>query len=110
METITLEEIEQEFLVLQISPSRLAELRVILSGKYAFAMNKLEEILLVKPMEWNKLRPDYKSDTATDRAWEATDLGLAELHWKFQVKKIEKMLSASKSLLEVKTAEAYNLV
>ena len=105
-----LEQIEKEFLVLQITPSRLAELRVILSGKYAFAMNKLEEILLVKPVEWNKLRPEYKSDTATDRAWEATDLGLAELHWKFQVKKIERMMSASKTLIDAKMGEARNII
>lgn len=103
-------EIEKEFLEPQITPSRVADLRVILSGKYAYAMNKLEEILMAKPLIWTEMRPNFKSDTACERAWEASEMGKQELHWKFQVKKIEKMLSAGKSLIEVKTAEAYSIM
>ena len=54
------------------------------------------------------MRPEYKSDTSCDRAWEATKYGIQEMKWNIQRKKIEKMLSAWKSLLDVKTAEAYN--
>lgn len=106
--SMTLDKIEVEFMLGQIPPARIAELRVILAGKYSYAMGKLEEILEQKPIIWNSLRPDYKSDAATERAWEATEYGLAEMKWNMQRKKIEKMLSASKSLLDVKTAEAYN--
>ena len=107
---MTLEEIEVEFLRANTTPGRLAELRVLLSGKYAQAMNKLEDVLLIKPIEWNKMRGDHKSDTACERAFEASELGQQELHWRFQVKKIEKMMSAAKTLLEVKNAEAYNIM
>lgn len=105
-----LEDIEREFMGGDINPGRIAELRVILSGKYSRVMNQLEEILQKKPVIWNELRPNYKSDAATERAWEASELGLNELHWNFQRKKIEKLLSASKTLINVKTAESYNVI
>lgn len=103
-----LKDIEQE-LATQLNPGRLAELRVILSSKYSKATNELESILIKKPAVWNEMRPEFKSDTATERAWEATELGIAERHWKFQIKKIEKMMTAIKTLIDVKTGEAQNL-
>ena len=107
---MTLKDIEKEFLQEEIHPTRLAELRVQLGGKYSTAMNNLEHILKQKPIVWNEMRKDYKSDTATDRAWEGTELGLEELHWTFQRKKIEKLMSACKTLIDLKTAEGYNLM
>ena len=110
METLTLKQIEAEFLVGNVTPTRIAELRVVLAGKYSYSMGMLEDILTQKPKIWNNMRPDYKSDAATDRAWEATDLGLEELKWNMNRKKIERLLSASKTLIDVKTAEAYNQI
>jgi len=104
----SLEEIEKKFHGQHLTPGEIADLRVVLSGKYAYVMNQLEEILTRKPAVWNELRKEHNSDTATERTWQASELGLQELHWNFQRKKIEKMLSAAKTLLEVKTAEAYN--
>ena len=108
--TLTLEQIEREFLIEDISPARLASLRVLLGGKYSTAMNNLEKILKQKPVIWNEMRKDHKSDAATERAWEATEFGLEELHWTFQRKKIEKMMSACKSLIDLKTSEGYNIM
>lgn len=103
-------QIEHELVSGNTSPSQLAKFRVILSGKYAFATNQLEDILIEKPIHWNKMRENFKSDTACERAWEATDLGIRERHWKFQIKKIEKMMTAIKTLIDVKTTEARNLL
>lgn len=89
-------------------PAELAEWRVILSGKFAFASNQLEEILLKKPSKWNAIRETVSSDTRAERMWESTELGEKERHWRMQMKKIEKMSSAIKTMLEVKNAEAYN--
>jgi len=107
---MTLSEIEQELLTTtDIQPGRLAELLVLLSAKYAEASNQLERILLSKPSIWNEMRKDYKSDTATDRAWDATELGLGELKWHMTLKKIEKMMSAMRSMITVRTNEANNM-
>jgi len=105
-----LSQIEIELMKGNTAPGQLAEFRLLLSGKYAFATNQLENILIEKPIHWNRMRSDYKSDTACERAWEATDLGIKERHWKFQIKKIDKMMTAIKTLIDVKTAEARNLV
>lgn len=103
-----LADIEQE-LATAPTPGRLADLRVILSSKYAAATNEYERVLIEKPKIWNEMRENYKSDTACERAWEATDEGIAERHWKFQIRKIEKMMTAIKTLIDVKTGEAQNL-
>ena len=105
---MTLEQIEKEMEAVT-TPGRLAELRVLLSAKYARATNEYERILIEKPVVWNELRKGFKSDTATERAWEATEAGVAERHWKFQIKKIEKMMTAIKTLIDVRTGEANNL-
>jgi hypothetical protein len=105
MKIPTLEEIELEMMQ-NPSPSRLAEL----SAKYAYATNQYEDILVRKPPIWNEMRKAFKSDTACERAWEATEAGVSERHWKFQIKKIEKMMSAAKTLIDVKTGEAQNII
>lgn len=105
---MTLEKIELEMRTVT-TPGRLAELRVYLSAKYAQATNEYEKVLILKPSVWNALRGNFKSDTACERAWEATEDGMLERHWKFQIKKIEKMMSAIKTLIDVKTGEAHNL-
>jgi len=105
-----LQEIERELLTTtDIQPGRLAELLVQLSAKYAEASNKLEEILLAKPTIWNDMRPQFKSDTACEKFWESTESGLQELKWKMTLKKIEKMMSACKAMITVRTNEAHNM-
>lgn len=104
-----LHEIERELLTPDLPPGRLAELLVLLSAKYAEATNRLEEILFAKPALWNGMRADFKSDTACERAWEATEMGLQELKWKMTLKKIEKMMSACKTMIQVRTNEAHNM-
>ena len=104
----TLEAIEKE-LETSPTPGRLADIRVLLSAKYAYATNEYEKVLMAKPSIWGEMRLNHKSDTATEREWEGTPEGQAEMHWKFQIKKIERMMSAIKTLIEVKTGEARNL-
>ena len=106
---ITLQVIEAEMLKGGILPARLGELRTILGAKYAHAMNKHEEIIMAKPKIWNEMRQDHKSDTACERAWSATELGQSEIHWKYQIKKIEKMMSALKMQWDIVNTEIRNL-
>lgn len=108
MKGLTLEQIEKE-MAAGGTPGRLAELRVLLSAKYAHATNQYEAILMSKPAIWNELRKDVKSDTRAEREWEATELGQGERHWKFQIRKIDRMMNAISSLIKVKTGEAQNL-
>ena len=93
-----------------ITPHEMAEFRVYLAGEYSFQSTLLEKILLSKPERWMKMRDDHKSDTATERAWEATEEGKREMSLKFTLKKIEKMLSAASSAIRIATEEARNVM
>lgn len=105
---MTLEKIEKEMASVT-TPGRLAELRVLLSAKYAAATNNYEAVLLLKPPVWNSLRESVKSDTRAERMWEETELGQQERHWKFQIRKIDRMMSSIKTMIEVRTNESRNL-
>jgi len=107
---MTLQEIELEMLAGIPVPSRIGELRVLLAAKFAQATNEYEKVLAEKPILWNAKRNEFKSDTACERWWEATEGGIAERHWKFQIKKIEKMSSALSTLWQIKNSEAQNII
>lgn len=100
--------IQQDLLQGQKSPHLLAEYRVRLSGYYATLSELLAAILAEKPLLWNEMRPNYKSDTACDRALEATDKGIEEMRLKLRLKSLEKMMSSITTLINVANAEAKN--
>ena len=109
MTTMTLEAIEKRMLEGEIPPARLGELRIILGALYSQEMNKLEKIRAIKPSVWNEMRKDHKSDKATDREWEGSELGIAELHHSFQIKKMEKLMSALKMQWDIVNTELRNI-
>lgn len=80
----------------------------VLAGEYAFVMGQLEMILQRKPAIWSEMRKNFKSDTACERAWEATADGMNEAGLRLRAKSVEKMMSALKSLLRIAEGEAKN--
>lgn len=91
-----------------MNPHQIAEERVRLAGEYARDTELLIEIRTKKAEIWNQLRENFKSDTATERAWQGTPLGLDEMKLSLRMKAAEKMMSALKSQLEVMEGEARN--
>lgn len=106
---LTLNEIQLE-LATQSNPSRLAELRVILSHKYGTATDNLEACETLFIEWWGEHRENYKSDAACERAFDKTEAGQQRRHWDLTRKKIDRMSSSIKTLIEVKTAEARNQI
>lgn len=90
------------------SPHVLAEKRVQMSGEYARASEELGVILTQKPALWNIIRTQTKSDTAADRQWEATGMGIEEMQLRLKLKSLEKQMSAVRTMLEVLAGEARN--
>jgi hypothetical protein len=105
----TIELIEQKLQQGQNSPHDLAEMRAFLASAYSFYTGKLQEILERKPQTWILTRPNHKSDTATDRAWEATIDGIEEMKNNLTLKRIDKLMSGINSLLKVAEGEAKNI-
>jgi hypothetical protein len=90
------------------SPRNIAERRLDLSAEYSRYSDLLEKILMDKPRIWMEMREQLKSDKQADRAWEGSELGLAETKYRLRLKAIEKKLSAARTYLEVLTGEANN--
>jgi hypothetical protein len=91
------------------SPHQAAEDLSILSGEYAWVMGQLEIILQNKPHVWTSMRKEFKSDTACERAWQATELGVNEMGLRLREKSIGKMMSALKTLIRLAENESKNL-
>lgn len=90
------------------NPQGAAEDQAILAGEYSWIMGRLEDIVPRKAPIWNNLRKDFKSDTATDRAYDATEDGVNEQILKLRAKGVEKMMSALKSLINIAQGQANN--
>ena len=90
------------------NPHKCAEDRSRLSGEYSFYSAQLEDVLSRKPAVWNTLRPNHKSDTACERAYEQTEDGINETGLRLKLKRIEKMMSGMSSLIKIAEGEARN--
>lgn len=106
----TIEQVEKKLMSRELlnNPHECAELRSVLSGNYSFIVGQLEEIKARKPIVWLEMRNNFKSDSATDKAYEATESGLAETALRGQLKRIEKMISGLGSLIKVAEGDIYN--
>lgn len=101
-------DIENEIIVGQVNPNRLAELRAILSGIYSSTSGELEQILEIKATKWLDMRKAMKSDASTDKLWDSLPEGISEMKLRMRLKRIEKMIGGIKSLLEVAMGNARN--
>lgn len=90
------------------NPHEAAQDAAILAGEFSFIMGQLESILQRKPAVWNAMRPNFKSDTACERAFQATKDGLDEQGLKLRAKGLEKMMSALRSLIRLAETDYHN--
>lgn len=79
-----------------------------LAAQYAAASEQIEVILARKPVIWQTLRERANSDTGAERAWQGTDDGITELKLRLKMKRIEKQMSAAKTMLDVLAGESRN--
>jgi len=107
---MTLTEIEQRIKDAHDSPHMLAAFRVELSAEFTARTEQMKHVLRLKPKVWNDMRPNFKSDTACDRAFEATDLGMQEMELRYDLKSLEKVMSAIRGMLDVMNSEARNMM
>lgn len=105
----TIQQIQADIGVKSIPPPMLKDYKAELAHHYSTLTDKLEDILIHKPEVWSELRSKQKSDAATDRAWEGTDVGKQEIQVRLRLKKVEKLISAVNSLIRVAEQEAQNL-
>ena len=106
---MTIEEIQKEMELGQLIPPRMAELRTILSGKYARARDVWDDLETSRFVFINS-KDDDMSEAARDREWNGTEEGKEWRHWKSQMRKIDRMLNALSSQIRVAEGEMRNLI
>ncbi len=90
-------------------PHTCAEYVGSLSGELSFYLAQLAELEKNKAADWLAMRKDYKSDTATDRAWEKTEKGIEAEWYKSRIKRISVLLTGLKTLIRMAENEQRNL-
>jgi hypothetical protein len=88
-----------------MAPEESAKMRVYLAGEYAYLSSCLENILAAKPDMWILIRENKKSDSQADAEWNRTKEGRNEMIMKLRLKRIEKMMSALRTYLEMAEKE-----
>lgn len=105
-----LDDIQAELERGDVLPGRAADLLVIVSAKYGKAADEYVRKSAEFARAFNESRDRFKSDTATERYLENSELGLEMSFWKYQLKKAEMMSKALSTLVYLRTAESKNLV
>lgn len=107
---LSLDDIQGEMEKGEILPARAADLLVIVSAKFGRASDEYIRKNAEFARAFNESREKFKSDTATERHLENSELGIELNYWKYQLKKAEMMSKALNTLVYLRTAEAKNYV
>lgn len=91
------------------NPHELAEARITLAEEYSRYSGELAKLIKSQADYFNANRENYKSDTATEKAFDSTDDGVKMTIIKMKLKSIEKTLSAYNTYLRLAENEARNL-
>jgi hypothetical protein len=107
---LSLDDIQAELEKGDMLPGRAADLLVIVSAKYGRAADEYVRKHAEFAKVFNHVRHEYKSDTATERFIENSELGIELNFWKYQMKKAEMMSNSLKTLVYLRTAEARTIM
>jgi hypothetical protein len=103
------QEIAQTMQDRKIYPEEAVEMRTQLAGLYSFYSQNLEDILMRKPNTWVLIREKHKSDKQADLEYSTTDDGKNEIGLAMRLKRIEKMMSALKSIIDNATTDFHQI-
>jgi len=90
------------------TPHQLADERLVIADEYAKLGQKKVELMYKRAKFFTENRPNYKSDSAVERAFEITEDGLDLMVIREKMRSKEHKLSAIRTLLEVKNNEIRN--
>ncbi len=107
---LTLDDIQAELEKGDMLPARAADLLVIVSAKFGKAADEYVKKNAEYARIFNRIRHEYKSDTAAERFIENSELGIETNYWKYQMKKAEMMSKSLSTLVYLRTAEARTIM
>ena len=89
------------------SPNEYMEELMKMAREYDRIGNDLVQIRIKKATEIILIRSQVKSDAQAERVFQATEEGLLELQYSFQLKSYEKLMSVIKLKLRLMANEEY---
>lgn len=109
---MTLSQIQEELETTEVTPSRAADLGVLVAAKYSRAADEYVNANAAYANAFTIIRNsgEFKSDTSCERWLDNQEVGLTLHRWKYQLKKAEMIQKALSNLVYVKTAEARNMI
>jgi len=93
----------------QLTPHQLADRLLALTNQYGNLSDELARILAHKDYKWSALRNTTTSDKQADRLWYQTKDGTKERLIDFELKKLQRIMSSIKAVLQVRENEAKKL-
>lgn len=92
-----------------LTPHEMADKRIELSEEYSRYAGEYAQHVKLQADYFNTFRDQYKSDNATQKAFDATNDGVRMVILKLKLKTIEKQMSALNTALRLAENEAKNL-
>ena len=87
----------------------MADELITLAEEYSRYSGEFAQHIKLQADFFNTFRENHKSDTATQRAFDATDAGVKLVILKLKLKALEKQMSANRTFLRLAENEAKNL-
>lgn len=91
------------------TPHQISDERMGLSEEYSRYSGELASLIKKSAEHFNTYRKDFKSDKATEKAFEVTEDGVRMTIIKLKLKALEKQMSAYKTQIDVLTNEAHGM-
>lgn len=91
------------------NPHEISDARITLAEEYSRYSGEYAQLVRVQAEFFNKNRPNYKSDNATQKAFDVTEEGIKMTVLKLKLKSIEKTMSAYNTHLRLLENESKNL-
>lgn len=91
------------------NPGQIAESQLALAEEFSRYGGELAKLIKSRAEFCKSNKDNFKSDTATQRAFETTDDGVRMTVIELKLKTIARTMSANKDYLKVKEGEARNL-
>ena len=92
-----------------LTPNEMSDKRLELSEEYSRLSDEFAQHIKFQAEFFNLNREKYKSDNATQKAFEATTDGVRMVILKLKLKSIEKVMSALNTALRLAENQAHNL-
>jgi len=92
-----------------LTPHEMAEKLITLSEEYSRYSGEYAQHIKLQADYFNTFRENHKSDTATQRAFDATEAGVKLVILKLKLKALEKQMSSLRTFLRLAENEAHGI-